>query len=64
MSQRELMVYILFIFLCSVLWLGALPQQHGNNLERLMQIYNCANINLIDAVNHHWSEGLSVGNKW
>lgn len=43
---------------------GFPPRLHGNNLERLTHRCNCARVRLIGAVNHHWSEGLSLDNKW
>ncbi len=62
-DARELGLFI-FLRCVVVLWLGVFSQQHRNNLERLTRGYNCARKKLIGAVNHLWSEGLSVDNKW
>jgi len=61
------MVRLLLMYLCCVVVLtlaGCFYQQLGNNLERVMHRYNCVRIKLIGAVNQHWSEGLSVDDKW
>lgn len=44
-------------------WFSVWVLLPGNNLERLTHGYNGAGLTLISAVNHHWSEGLSVDDK-